>query len=222
MEILKRKNPNAHRNNALQLSDTIDLCCGDKAAVVVCQYSLSVDSGDLASASKISLGGSEYSFAAAVALTATNAAVLLQEAINAAVYAAGYTSDDVAVSKSGDVLTITTSNSQLEFDYLQADTTPFLPVTCEAFGDFKTKDKAETKVAAYVDDTEVVVVFGALLGVTNVRVTGTSVTTYSEAPPANGVVRTATALAADASSTLTIVLTYADGTTASFTRTVTK
>lgn len=220
MEILKRKNPSAHRGNALQISEVADMCCGDKAATVVCQYTLSVDTGTVAAADTISLGGSQFAFPS-VSLTADNGAELLQEAINAAVYSAGYTGDDIAVSKDGTTVTITTSLSQLEFDYLQAEANSFTATTCQAFGDVKSKDKGETKVFAYVEGDDVVVILGALLGISNVNVTGTSVTTFDGAPT-EGKVTTATALADGATSELTIVVTYDDAATATFTRSVTK
>lgn len=221
--ILKRKNGTAHTGNALQIPEVAGFCCGDVAVAAVCRYKTVIDTdAALTAASKIALGGTEYNFAQSIALGTDAGAKLLQEAIEAVLYQIGYTGDGVVVTQVGTDIVIETSFSQIVFNYLQVSGNAFRSIDCVQYGDFKADGaKADTKVGATVVGTVLTVKVGATVDVTNVAVSGTSVTTKSAAAP-GGKLTTPTVLALDATTSLTVVVTYADATTASFTVPVTR
>ena len=132
--ILKRKNPNANRDNVLQITTLDGLCCGDDVRAILCVYEATVDTSSVTTASLVSIGGTEYAFGMAISLTTEAGRKLLKAAIKDALHEAGYTTDGVEFSVTGDDLTITTGYSQVAFDYLQAAGNAFAKTTCKAVG----------------------------------------------------------------------------------------
>ena len=221
MMILKRKNPNAHRQNALQFTESDGICCADGTNEVVCRYTLTLATGTVGTLSKIGIDGQEYNFATAVPTTTREGARLVKESIEAVLYQLGYTSDGIGVSLIGTKLIVSTALSLAAFDYLEAAGNAFQKTACRTIGDFKGPgDKADTEVGAEIIRGELVVQIGSTVDVINARVTSTNTTTY-DGPVSGGIVRTPTAIASGATEDVTVVVTYADSTTASFTVSVT-
>ena len=220
MMILKRKNPNAHRENALQFTESDGICCEDGSNAVVCRYKATIDTGTVTSLSKISIGGTEYNFATAVATGTAEGARKIKESIEGVLYQLGYTSHGIGVTLLGTDLIVETSLSLVAFDYLEVAGNAFDKLACRSIGDYKaTGSNDDTDVGAYYDDGDAVVTIGATKTIKSVAVTGTGVTAY-DGPASGGVVRTPVTLAADASVELTVVVTYADDTTSSHTVTI--
>ena len=138
--ILRRKNPDANPNNTLQITELAGICCGDVEKALVCKYTVTIATGSLAAASKISIDGTEYGFGSSIDLTTDAGRLLLKAAIKTALASAGYTTDGVDITVSGSNVTITSNYSQAVFNYLQSGTYPFTKVLgadgCKVVGNF--------------------------------------------------------------------------------------
>ena len=135
--IKRRKNPNASVYNALQITTADGICCGDDTPVIVCDYSVTFDSGTLTAATQISLGGTVYVFSQSCATGTAAGRAALKTEIMAALAAAGYTQDGVTITVSGNNVTVKLEASQLVGTYLQSGSYPFVKSNCQATGDFK-------------------------------------------------------------------------------------
>lgn len=139
--ILKRKNADANPNNTLQITELNGICCGDVEKAIVCKYTVTIATGSLAAASKISIDGTEYGFGTSIDLTTDVGRTALKAAIKTALASAGYTTDGVDITASGSNVTITTNYSQATFNYLQSSTYAFskVPFGCKVVGNFNAK-----------------------------------------------------------------------------------
>ena len=135
--ILKRKNPNANPNNALQIVVANGICCGDESPVIVCNYALTFSSSVLTSVSQIQLGGVTYPFATSVATGTAAGRAALKAAIMQALAQAGYTQDGVTVTANGVNVTVTLSGSEIVAGWLQSGSYPFVKSGCVPYGSFK-------------------------------------------------------------------------------------
>lgn len=138
--ILRRKNADANPNNALQIRELDGICCGDVAKALVCKYTVTIPTGTQATASKISIDGTEYGFGSAIDLTTDAGRTQLKAAIKTALASAGYTQDGVDITVSGANVTVTTNYSQAVFTFLHSGTYAFTKVLgqngCKTVGDF--------------------------------------------------------------------------------------
>lgn len=135
--ILKRKNPNANPNNALQIVAANGICCGDETPVIVCDYALTFSSSVLTTVNQIQLGGVTYPFSQSVATGTVAGRAALKTEIRNALAAAGYTQDGVTVTANGVNVTVTLNNSQLVIGWLQSASYPFVKSGCVPYGSFK-------------------------------------------------------------------------------------
>lgn len=219
--ILSRKSPGAYENNAFQAHNVSGFETCDDLLIATASYVLAVDTGTVTSASKISLGGTEYDFESAITLGTAAAAMKLKTAIRAVLFGLGYDNRSVTVTQDGTTLMVETGLSEIKFDYLEVAGNAFQAKVARTHGDFKGEgDKSETLVGARISGTNLSVSVAATVGVTSINVTGANVTTFSGSP-ARGIANTPTTVAAGASTSLTVVVTYDDATTASFTVPVT-
>mgnify|MGYP000421303865 FL=1 len=116
--ILKKKNPQASPQNALQIREIDGLCCGDVAKAIVCRYAVEVDTSSVTTASKISLGGVEFAFGLSIDLTTEKGVMMLVQKIRQALAEAGYTQDGIDYTITGNTLRLEAYYSQITFDYL--------------------------------------------------------------------------------------------------------
>lgn len=215
--ILLRKSPGAHQDNALQVHQVSGFEECDDLLIAVARYKASIDTAAVASVSKISLGGTEYSFEAAIALGTEAGAMKLKDAIRVILNTLGYDNRDFVVKQTGTTLTVDTAFSQISFDYLEAAANAFQVKAARSYGDFKGGgDASETMVGADIVGSKVIVSVGATIGVASIAVTSADITDF-DGPAAEGKVTTPHSLSAGASTSLAVVVTYADATTATFT-----
>lgn len=179
--ILKRKNPNANPNNALQIVAANGICCGDESPVIVCDYALTFSSSVLTSVNQIQLGGVTYGFSQSVATGTVAGRAALKAEIRAALAAAGYTQDGVTVTANGVNVTVTLSDSQLVIGWLQSASYPFVKSGCVPYGNFKGGNcevVATGRIIADPDDF-IISIAHTSTAVTNVLVVEGSTTLYN-------------------------------------------
>ena len=139
--ILKHNNPAANPKNALQFTDLSGLCCGDKKNAVACRYKAVLGSVSSTTAiSSVKIGGTVYTLDGAYLVNQARERDLLVANITKIVQETlGYTAEgNITWSFASSTLTIETDYSDLVFDYLGADTTPFVPTVCRFIGEADT------------------------------------------------------------------------------------
>ena len=135
--ILKRLNPKASEDNALKFTNLDGLCCGDKAAAIVCSYTATISgiSGTTA-VDQVNIGGTTYTLDGAYLVNQERERDALVDNIVRIIRELGYDGKgNVIQSFESSTLTITTEYSDLEFGWLEADTNPFVPTACKFVGE---------------------------------------------------------------------------------------
>jgi hypothetical protein len=139
--ILKHNNPAANPKNALQFTNLSGLCCGDKKNAVACRYRAVLGSvGSTTAISSVKIGGTVYTLDGAYLVNQARERDLLVANITKIVQETlGYTAEgNITWTFASSTLTIETDYSDLVFDYLGADTTPFVPTACKFIGEADT------------------------------------------------------------------------------------
>lgn len=169
--ILKKLNAKASQDNALQLTEFSGLCCGNKVAGVVCQYVATIGSvGSTTAVSSVKIGGVVYTLDGAYLIAQERERNLLIANLEKIVADLGYTGKgNITQSYASTTLTVTVEFSDLEFDYLSADTSPFIPTVCKILGETRTP-LCEAQASIVKSGTNLVVKIYNLAPVTNVNI----------------------------------------------------
>jgi len=135
--ILKRLNPKASVDNALKFTNVDALCCGDKGAAVVCTYTATLGSVVSTTAvSQVNINGTTYTLDGAYLVNQERERDALVANIEQVIRVLGYDGKgNVTQAFSAGTLTLTIEYSDLEFGWLSADTSPFIPTACKIIGD---------------------------------------------------------------------------------------
>ena len=139
--ILKHNNPDANPLNALKFTNLSGLCCGDKAAAVVCRYTATLGSiTGTTAVDQVRIAGTTYNLDGAYLVNqererdalVANLERLVDETL-------GYTGKgNITQSFSSGTMTINVDYSDLEFEWLESSATPFVPTACQMIGDVNT------------------------------------------------------------------------------------
>lgn len=98
MAIIKRLNPKANPNNALQLTQIDNLCCDDTTSVSVSDYTATVAvTAGTTKISAVRLGGTTYTFGNDYDPTQLSGREGIKAGIKASLISAGYTTEGISV-----------------------------------------------------------------------------------------------------------------------------
>jgi len=138
--ILKRNNPNANPDNALKLTNLSGLCCGDKAAAVICRYTATLASiTGTTAVDQVNINGTTYDLDGAYLVNQERERDALVANLERIVNALGYDgTGNITQSFSSGTMTISVDYSDLEFGWLESTATPFVPTVCQMIGDINT------------------------------------------------------------------------------------
>lgn len=169
--ILKRLNPNASVDNALKFTNLSGLCCGDKGAAIVCTYTATLGSIISTTAvSQVNINGTTYTLDGAYLVNQERERDALVDNIVKIINELGYDGKgNVTQSFAAGTMTITVEYADLEFGWLSADTTPFVPTACQFIGDIG-HDVCDAGAAIYKSGTNLIVKPYATGVITNVNI----------------------------------------------------
>ena len=138
--ILKRNNPDANPNNALKFTNLSGLCCGDKAAAVICRYTATIGSiTGTTAVDQVRIDGTTYTLDGAYLVNQERERDALVANLERLVDSLGYNgTGNITASFASSTLTVNVDYSDLEFEWLEADTSPFIPTACQMIGDVNT------------------------------------------------------------------------------------
>jgi hypothetical protein len=167
--ILRRINPKANPNNALQFTSPDAICCGDSSRIVVCKYGVTIDITSVTTVNTIRIAGKTYTLDGTYALAQKRERDALIENIKEVVRNLGFQAEEIAYTLSGNNLTISTPLSNLHFEWLQTSANPFLATLCQVYGENDGKcNEARAEITKVV---EALHVFPVSCGtITNVKV----------------------------------------------------
>lgn len=123
--ILKKKNPTASQDNALQIFNKDGICCGDVSPVTVNDYTIAVNTGTLATLTAIRIAGVTYTLSKTYDLTSTTDHALLVTEIRGILEGLGYSSDGIRTVWATPTLTINVTNSEIVFTGLTSSGNAF-------------------------------------------------------------------------------------------------
>lgn len=138
--ILKRNNPDANPYNALKFNNLSGLCCGDKAAAVICRYTATITSvGASTAVDQVNIAGTTYTLDGAYLVAQERERDALVANLERLVATLGYDgTGNIRATLTSTTLTVDVDYSDLEFNWLEADTNPFIPTACQMIGDVNT------------------------------------------------------------------------------------
>lgn len=138
--ILKRNNPDANSNNALKFNNLSGLCCGDKAAAVICRYTATIASvSGTTAVDQVRIAGTTYTLDGAYLVNQERERDALVTNLERLVNSLGYDgTGNIRATLTSTTLTVDVDYSDLEFEWLEADTSPFIPTACQMIGDVNT------------------------------------------------------------------------------------
>lgn len=156
--ILKRNNPDANPNNALKFTNLSGLCCGDKAAAIICRYTATIASvSGTTAVDQVNIGGTTYTLDGAYLVNQERERDALVANLERLVNSLGYDgTGNIRATLTSTTLTVDVDYSDLEFGWLEADTNPFIPTACQMIGDVNTGQCDAGATAAVVAETVVV------------------------------------------------------------------
>lgn len=125
--IVKRLNPKANPNNALQLTATANLCCGDDADLTVADYTATVPVITATRVTLIRLGGVDYALNGSYDPNEPRDVTALKTDIERVVREAGYATDGcVDAYRSSTNLIVVLKESALVANYVNTSGTAFV------------------------------------------------------------------------------------------------
>ena len=137
MAVLKRQNPKANPNNAIQLVETDGLCCGDATSVSVSDYTATVAvTAGTPKISAVRLGSPSvnYSFGNDYDPTQKDGRAGIKAGIEAAIRTAGYTAEGVSVEMVSTNLVVKIPASALVANGLNASGNAFTASNTQTIG----------------------------------------------------------------------------------------
>lgn len=171
--ILQRLNPNASVDNALKFTNLDGLCCGDKGAAVVCTYTATLGSiTGTTAVSSVNINGTTYTLDGAYLVNQERERDALVANIEQIIRDLGYDGKgNVTQSFSSGTMTVTVDYADLEFGWLSADTSPFIPTACKIIGDTVSyPGVCDQGAAIYKSGTDLIVKPYATGAITNVTI----------------------------------------------------
>lgn len=169
--ILKRNNPDANPNNALKFTNLSGLCCGDKAAAVICRYTATITSvSGTTAVDQVNIGGTTYTLDGAYLVNQERERDALVANLERLVNSLGYDgTGNIRATLTSTTLTVDIDYSDLEFGWLEADTNPFVPTACQMIGDVNT-GQCDASAAIYKSSTNLIVKPYSTGAITNVTI----------------------------------------------------
>lgn len=137
MAIIKRLNPSANKNNALQLTQIDNLCCDDTTSVEVKDYTATVAvTAGTTKISSIRLGSTSvtYAFGNDYDPTQLSGRQGIKAGIEAALVTAGYTTEGVSVEMVSTNLVVILPASSLIANGLNASSNAFVASNTRTLG----------------------------------------------------------------------------------------
>lgn len=134
--IIKRQNPKANPNNALQLTEVDNLCCGDTTSVAVNDYTatLAVTAGTT-KVTAIRLGGTTFTFDGSYDPTQKRERDAIVAEIKKAIVSKGYTANEgITVNMVSTNLVVVLKKSALVADWLNTSGTAFVASNAATIG----------------------------------------------------------------------------------------
>jgi len=169
--ILKRNNPDANSNNALKFNNLSGLCCGDKAAAVICRYTATIASvSGTTAVDQVRIAGTTYTLDGAYLVNQERERDALVANLERLVNSLGYDgTGNIRATLTSTTLTVDVDYSDLEFEWLEADTSPFIPTACQMIGDVNT-GQCDAGAAIYKSSTNLIVKPYSTGAITNVTI----------------------------------------------------
>lgn len=169
--ILKRNNPDANPNNALKFTNLSGLCCGDKAAAVICRYTATITSvSGTTAVDQVNIGGTTYTLDGNYLVNQERERDALVANLERLVNSLGYDgTGNIRATLTSTTLTVDIDYSDLEFGWLEADTNPFVPTACQMIGDVNT-GQCDAGAAIYKSSTNLIVKPYSTGAITNVTI----------------------------------------------------
>lgn len=169
--ILKRNNPLANPANALKFTNLSGLCCGDKAAAVICRYTATITSvSGTTAVDQVRIAGTTYNLDGAYLVNQERERDALVANLESLVNSLGYDgTGNIRATLTSTTLTVDVDFADLEFEWLEADTNPFIPTSCQVIGDVNT-GTCDIGAAIYKSGTNLIVKPYSTGTITNVTI----------------------------------------------------
>lgn len=135
--ILKKKNSTTSNNNSLKILNMDGFCCGDEKRLVVCKYSVTIDSAANPIANALTVGGTTHQSPSPIDITSEAGHEMFVKFFESVLYKEGYTQDGIEITQVGDLVTFDVYFSGLSFDSITtgANVNTFVKTECIVHGD---------------------------------------------------------------------------------------